>query len=92
LRTVVYVDGFNLFHRLLEGRANVKWLDLFSLAKTCLRDENDVTMVRYFTARVTGTPADPDQPSRQDVYLRAVSALGVKVHYVSSAAKTRASR
>ncbi|MDQ7994663.1 MAG: NYN domain-containing protein [Luteibacter sp.] len=81
MRTAIYVDGFNLFHRLLEGKANVKWLDLFALARACLRNENDVTMIRYFTARVTGTETDPDQPSRQDVYLRALLARGVHVHY-----------
>lgn len=81
MRTAVYVDGFNLFHRLLEGRANVKWLDLFALARACLRDENDVVMVRYFTARVTSTEIDPDQASRQDVYLRALLSRGVAIHY-----------
>jgi uncharacterized LabA/DUF88 family protein len=75
------VDGFNVFHRLLEGRSNVKWLDLFALAKHALREENSIVLVRYFTARVTDIPADPEKSTRQDVYLRALEASGVHIHY-----------
>jgi len=45
MRTAVYVDGFNLFHRLLEGQPNLKWLDPTALAKACLRDENEIDSV-----------------------------------------------
>ena len=33
---------------------------------------HDIQKVKYFTARVSGTPADPSMPQRQDVYLRAL--------------------
>ncbi|WP_250626486.1 NYN domain-containing protein [Pinirhizobacter soli] len=81
MRTAVYVDGFNLFHRLLEGRPNIKWLDPTALAKACLRDENQIDLVRYFTARVSAEDSDPDQSSRQDIYLRALESSQVHIHY-----------
>jgi len=81
MRTAVYVDGFNLFHRLLDGRQGEKWLDLFALSRAALRRDHSVTMLRYFTARVADTSADPDKASRQDVYLRALAASGVSIHF-----------
>lgn len=81
MRTAVYVDGFNLFHRMLEGQDHVKWLDLFALARTGLRRENVVSQVRYFTARVSDTESDPEKSTRQDIYLRALAASGVLIHY-----------
>ena len=81
MRTAIYVDGFNLFHRLLEGEPGRKWLDLKKMAIAALRPENEVCLIRYFTARVTAPPSDPDLPSRQDVYLRALVEMGVNVHY-----------
>lgn len=81
LRTAVYVDGFNLFHSLLDGRRGVKWLDLRAMAQAVLQPSNKITLVRYFTARVTAPPNDPDMPTRQDVYLRALKAQGVVIHH-----------
>ncbi|MGA7436583.1 MAG: NYN domain-containing protein [Luteibacter sp.] len=81
MRTAIYVDGFNLFHRLLQRKNHLKWLDLFALTRNALRTENDVVMIRYFTARVTNTDADPAKSLRQDVYLRALTASGVLIHY-----------
>jgi uncharacterized LabA/DUF88 family protein len=80
MRTAVYVDGFNLFHSLLEGQPGVKWLDLAAMASGALSPHNEICLVRYFTARVKAPPNDPDMPSRQDVYLRALRAKGVVIH------------
>jgi len=92
VRTAVYVDGFNLFHRLLEGRANVKWLDLFSLARAALREDNDVVMIRYFTARVSDTTADPEKSTRQDIYIQALRASGVQLHFGTFRERQRRAR
>lgn len=80
MRTAIYVDGFNLFHSLLEGRKGVKWLDLEAMARGALSAQNQICFVRYFTARVTATATDPDMATRQDVYLRALTARGVFIH------------
>jgi uncharacterized LabA/DUF88 family protein len=91
MRTAIYVDGFNLFHSLLENRKGVKWLDLEAMAAGALSPQNRICLVRYFTARVTGSSADPDKPSRQDVYIRALHARGVIIHEgnFTERAKTR---
>jgi hypothetical protein len=73
LRTAVYVDGFNLFYRALRG-TRYRWLDLFSLSQKLLSAQNRIVRIRYFTARVNPTPADPDKHVRQDTYLRALKA------------------
>ena len=69
MRTIVYVDGFNLFYRALKG-TSWKWLDLHSLFRTVLGSHHDIRTIKYFTARVSATPADPSKAQRQDVYLR----------------------
>lgn len=67
-RSIVYVDGFNLYYGALIG-SNNKWLDLQRYF-TLLRQADDIKRIRYFTALVTG-------PTRgnQEVYLRALSTL-----------------
>lgn len=71
MRTHIYVDGFNLYYRALKGTP-FKWLDLRRLFQTVLRPHHRIERIKYFTARVTGTPDDRSQPQRQDVYLRAL--------------------
>ncbi len=71
MRTFVYVDGFNLYYGALKGTP-LKWLDLPALFSRVLQSHHDILKVKYFTARVSGTPADQSKPQRQDVYLRAL--------------------
>jgi hypothetical protein len=78
--TTVYIDGFNLYYRLLKSRPAVKWVNPVSLARRVLPG-NNITKVRYFTARVSGR-LDPDAPHRQQLYLDALStAPEVEIHY-----------
>ena len=71
MRTFVYVDGFNLYYGTLKG-TSWKWLDLVALFQKVLQQQHDILKVKYFTARVSGTPVDQSKPQRQDVYLRAL--------------------
>jgi uncharacterized LabA/DUF88 family protein len=71
----VYIDGFSLYHqcfRRTADRNHLKWLDLRALAAAILPDE-DIAVVRYYTARVADTPEDPQRASRQDAFLRALA-------------------
>lgn len=68
-RTHVYIDGFNLFYGCVKG-TRWKWLDLSELCRREL-PKNDIRLVRYFTALVDARPDDPQQPMRQQTYLRA---------------------
>lgn len=82
MRTHVYIDGFNLYYGLLKGTP-YKWLNLERFCDYLL-PKNDVQKICYFTAKVDARPYDPDQPTRQLAYLRALSSLPrVEVHFGS---------
>ena len=57
MRTFVYVDGFNLYYGALKG-TSWKWLDLPALLAKVLQPHHDILTVKYFTARVSATPAN----------------------------------
>jgi hypothetical protein len=81
MQTIVYVDAFNLYYGCLKG-SPYKWLNLVSLCRLLL-PRNQVTCIKYFTARVGARSGDPDQPTRQQLYLRALETLKprVEIHY-----------
>jgi uncharacterized LabA/DUF88 family protein len=74
-KTIVYVDGFNLYYRLLKGTP-WKWLDLSRLVPYLFPSgTNEVVAIKYFTALVKPRQDDPAQPARQQAYLRALRTL-----------------
>lgn len=76
----VYVDGFNLYYGRLKNTQN-KWLDLERLCDQMLPNFQ-VKRIRYFTARVSAMPHNPDVARRQQVYLKALYTLPrVTVHF-----------
>jgi hypothetical protein len=79
-RTIVYIDGFNLYYRALKGTSH-KWLDLDALSRASLPADHLIVQINYYTARVSGR-LDPDGPKSQHAYLRALSTNStVKIHY-----------
>lgn len=68
-KTIVYVDGFNLYYTL--KKENAKWLDLNKLCDQLLTD-NDIVAIKYFTARVKSHSGDLDIHVRQNAYLQAL--------------------
>lgn len=70
MKTSVYIDGFNLYYGSVKGTP-YKWLDPVALCRVMI-PRNDVTSIKYFTARVSPRPDDPDQPTRQNIYFRAL--------------------
>lgn len=75
LRTIVYIDGFNLYYGLLKG-SNHKWLNIEKLLKKYLDlTKNEIIQIKYFTALVRSRPSDPNQHVRQEVYLRALRTI-----------------
>jgi hypothetical protein len=75
----LYVDGFNLYYSALRVRfPDCKWLDLRALAELTF-PQDEIKRVRYFTARISARDGDPQPPTRQDTYLRALKATGVEV-------------
>ena len=78
MRTFVYVDGANLHHGALQG-TSWKWLDRAGLCETVPQRHHDNRMVKYFTAKLLGTPANQSKRQRQDVNLRGLQRLRPEV-------------
>ena len=79
-KTIVYIDGFNLYYRALKGTPH-RWLDILALSKASLGPGMVIERVNYYTARVSGR-VDPDAPRRQHAYLRALATLpDVHAHF-----------
>ena len=80
MKTFVYVDGFNLYYGAVKGTP-YKWLNIFRLCQLLL-PKNQILKIKYFTALVTARPGDPDQPTRQQIYLRALRTIsGLEIIY-----------
>jgi uncharacterized LabA/DUF88 family protein len=73
MKTIVYIDGFNFYYGAIRG-TSYKWLDLDRLCRVLL-PKNDIAKIKYFTAIVSARPNDPDKPTRQLTYLRALKTL-----------------
>lgn len=74
LKVYVYIDGFNFYYGAVKNTPH-KWLDIGALCSRILPNDT-ILKIKYFTARVSATPDDPDKPRRQNVYFRALK------HYV----------
>ena len=75
MKANIYIDGFNLYYRALRGQPyDLKWLDLSKLS-AALIPGHEINRIRYFTAKVSSTAADPTQNSRQQSYLRALETI-----------------
>jgi len=73
MRTFVYVDGFNLYYGAVRGTP-YKWLNIDKMCQLLL-PKYQIRKIKYFTARVSGRPTDPDQPTRQQAFLRALATI-----------------
>ena len=85
MRTIVYIDGFNLFYNLLT-KSPYKWLNLVqlfeqNLLKNILLSGEErptrfeLIKLKYFTAPILGSLADdPNSENRQAHYHRALKA------------------
>ncbi|HEY8097718.1 MAG TPA: NYN domain-containing protein [Methylobacter sp.] len=79
MKTIIYVDGFNFYYGALK-KTPYKWLDLHALFTRLLASHNDIVAIKYFTARVSPTPSDPDKHNHQDAYIRALQQSSPKIH------------
>lgn len=80
MKTVVYVDGFNLYYGALKGTP-FKWLNIWQLCQYLL-PQHQIVKIKYYTARVSGRPNDPGQPVRQQTFLRALQTVpGIEIVY-----------
>lgn len=68
MRTIVYIDGFNLFYGILKG-SPYKWLDLKILSEKLLPRDAEIIGINYYTAMVKGSPKKLE---KQEAYIRAL--------------------
>jgi len=66
-RTVVYIDGFNLYYGAVRDTPSLKWLNLERYCRL-LRPHDDLRLIRYFSALIDG----PTKQNQQ-IYLRALT-------------------
>jgi len=73
MKTYVYVGGFNLCYGAVKNTP-YKWLNILALCQLLL-PKNQIVKIKYFTAAVSARPNDPDQPNRQQLFLRALKTI-----------------
>lgn len=74
IRTIVYIDGFNLFYGLLQHKPN-RWLDLVKFAEAIVGPHYDILTVKYFTSKTKSYPENPQSLLNQHYYWLALSTL-----------------
>lgn len=56
-RVIAYIDGFNLYHGLMEAHmGSSRWLDLAGMSQSLLEPHQRLVLVRYFTTRIRNQP------------------------------------
>jgi hypothetical protein len=73
MKTIVYVDGFNLYYGAVKGTSH-RWLNLARMCQLLLPHDT-IHRINYYTALVNPRPNDPDQRVRQEQYLRALRTI-----------------
>ncbi len=74
-KVLTYVDGFNLYHAIDDlSRPHLKWLDLWALGQSILRDGERLDGVYYFSAYATWLPG---AAGRHREYVKALQHAGV---------------
>ncbi len=73
MKTYVYIDAFNLYYGALRYSTH-KWLDLGALSAVLFPNEN-ISRIKYYTARLKRDVTDPDKSKRQQIYLRALRTI-----------------
>ena len=68
-KVIVYVDGFNFYYGLKSERRwqRYYWLDIVGLFEKFMRKDQELVLVKYFSAR----PTDKDKNSRQYAFFQA---------------------
>jgi uncharacterized LabA/DUF88 family protein len=77
-RASFYIDGFNLYHGIDDlGDDRLKWLNLDSLCRSFLRENDQLASINFFTAL---SRWDKAKRQRHIAYINAIEHTGVMVH------------
>ena len=74
MKTLVYIDGFNLYYGCLKNTP-YKWFNVKTLVTKLLSSQHSISKIKYFTARVSSKPEQPDLPKQQALYFRALKTI-----------------
>ena len=75
-KTLVYIDGYNLYYGLLKESPDSKWLNHRALVAAMFKEKHEIRSIKFFTARVRTYPHDIAAEERQKIYLQALAAFG----------------
>jgi uncharacterized LabA/DUF88 family protein len=76
LRTIVYIDGFNLYYGLKRKYGKkYMWLNIDEFARNIAPPQGILVQTKYFTSRLKGNSTNPEKLRRQAQFLRAVKTL-----------------
>jgi len=70
-RVFLYIDGFNFYYNSLKKNHKLTWLDLMTLARKLFPRDN-ISGIKYFTAKVKPTENDQNIRYRQSLYFNAL--------------------
>ncbi|MDA1273999.1 MAG: NYN domain-containing protein [Verrucomicrobia bacterium] len=73
MKTILYIDGFNLFYSAVKGTP-LRWLNPVVLVERAF-PQNQIIGTKYFTAKVSALRNNPGQPIRQLMFWRALQTL-----------------
>lgn len=73
MKTILYIDGFNLFYSAVKGTP-LRWLNPVTLIERAF-PKNQIIRAKFFTAKVRALPNNPGQPIRQMIFWRALKTL-----------------
>ena len=62
MKTILYIDGFNLFYSAVKGTP-LRWLNPVALMERAF-PRNQIIGTKYFTAKVTALPNNPGHDRR----------------------------
>ena len=86
MKTILYIDGFNLFYSAVKGTP-LRWLNPVALIGRAF-PRNQIIGTKYFTAKVSALPNNPGQPIRQMIFWRALRTLP-KLEIIEGGFRTR---
>ena len=73
-KTIVYIDGFNLYYRLKD--TPYRWLNPQKLSEFYLNPrQNNIIEIKYFTALVKRNSSNNSNIIKQNIYLRAIRTI-----------------
>ena len=86
---VAYIDGWNFYYGAVRNRPSLKWVNPRAMLERLLPHES-ITTIRYFSAPLIKSVADPGALARRSVYFRALATIsGLVIHEGRMAVRTK---